>query len=189
MEDYAEQLQRVGSIYYGLMQWAQWRNAALLEDEIANVKLFTNTGQAAEAVGTYLPAIVAFELLVASIRDVDQKVRDDLRNDNFASGFSQGLIVGLLGWKWRQAVDVFGRKFVLHVYQRQELNEIRVLYYNVGLSLGYHHAATLTPEARQAYLKTVRKDSGAKAGDWDRNDQISYVIALAAAFRKEFMNF
>jgi hypothetical protein len=170
---------------YELAKWSEYR---ALEDEVANLS-GPSADSAVEVVGAYLPAILAFEYLVVYIRDVDERVRDELKNDNFASGFSQGLIMGLLGWKWRQAADLFGRQYVLHVYQRPELNELRTLHYNLGLSLGYHHAATLTPEARHAYLKTARKDSGAKAGDWDRNDQVSYVIALAAAFRKKFMNF
>jgi hypothetical protein len=168
---------------------AKWNETGALNDEIANLRGASTANAGTEAILTYVPAIVAFELLVQYIHDVDEKVRDDLRNDNFASGFSQGLIMGLLGWKWRQVVDLFGRLYVLHIYQRPELNEIRVLYYNIGLSMGYHHAATLLPPARAGYLKAVRKDSGAKAGEWTRDDQVSYVIALAAAFRKRFMNF
>jgi hypothetical protein len=173
------------TLYEMLTRWYP----TTIEDEIANLKFESSVREGLSSGATYVAAIVAFELLVLTIKDVYEKVRDNLKNDNFASGFSQGLIMGLLGWKWRQVVDLFSRRYVLHMYREQDLNEMRVAYYNLGLRLGYHHAATLTPEARAAYLKAARKDSGATAGDWDRNDQISYVIALAAAFRKRFMNF
>jgi hypothetical protein len=172
-----------------MQNYNAWRSA----DEVANATeelgASSETGAIVEAGATYVPAVVAFGLLVAYIQDVDQKARDDIKNDNFASGFSQGLVTGLLHWKWRQVVDLFGRQSVLHVYQRPELNELRTVCYNIGLSLGYHHAATLTAKDRAAYLALTRKASGAKAGNWDRNDQISFVIALAAAFRKRFMDF
>jgi hypothetical protein len=142
-----------------------------------------------EATATYAPAILAFELLVTSIKDVYEKVGTDLRNDNFASGFSQGLTMGLLGWKWRQAVDLFARRYVIQVYRRQDLNQIRVTYYNLGLSVGYHHVAALSTPARRAYLTAAKKDSKARAGQWTRDDQVSYVIALATAIRRRFMNF
>ena len=112
-----------------------------------------------------------------------------VQDENTQTGISQGLIMGMLGWKWSQVDELFVRKYVLQTYQRQELNDIRVVSYNLGLRLGYRYAASLSPAIRKGYLTACRKYSGATPGAWDKRDQINYVIDLAGAFRRIYMPF
>jgi hypothetical protein len=109
--------------------------------------------------------------------------REIARDENTKLGFSEGFVMGLLGWEWHHARDRFGRFGLLRVYHTDEaLNVIRVNAYNGGLKAGYVAAAALSDSAKKTYLSKIRKMArSAQAGNWDRNDQISYVIELATA--------
>jgi hypothetical protein len=60
---------------------------------------------------------------------------------------------------------------------------IRVNAYNRGLRAGYDFGAGLSADVKKAYLRSIRKSAGVGAPkNWTRRDeQISYVIELAAA--------
>jgi hypothetical protein len=160
-----------------------------LEDEISNLAMVSRATAGLEATATMALPVLGFGMMLYAVWDSDQQALESVRNENTKSGFSQGLIMGMLGWKWYQVDDLFVRHYVLQIYQRQELNDSRVLSYNIGLRLGYHHAAKLSPATRKGYLTVTRKISGATPGAWNRRDQIDYVIDLAGAFRTVFMPF
>ena len=116
-------------------------------------------------------------------------MRELVKNENLRTGNTQGSIMGMLGWKWSQVDERFFRHYTLQIYQRQELNDIRVLNYNVGLRMGYHYAGTLSPSQRKGCLAACRKFSGAKPGAWTERDQINCVIDMAVAFQRIYMPF
>lgn len=173
----------IGSIYQALAYINQYR----LEDEIANVANASRITATLEGAATVtLPAYVFGAMLYGVWHD-DQQVAEQIQDENTQTGIAQGLIIGMLGWKWSNADSLFLRKYVLPIYQRDDLNNIRVLSYNLGLRLGYHRAGDYSAAERKAYLKACRKWSGADAGAWSERDQINYVIDLAGAFRTLFM--
>jgi hypothetical protein len=117
--------------------------------------------------------------------------REAVRNENTVSGVSQGFVMGLLDWTWRQAVDRFGRRSVIRINAMDEATDvIRVNAYNRGLRAGYDFAATLSADEKKAYLSRIRKFGGIRVPkNWNRNRdaQISYVIELAAAALRSFL--
>lgn len=109
-----------------------------------------------------------------------------VRNENFQSGFSQGFVTGLLKWEWQQGVSRFF-KFSPGQMNRfdESLSYIGANAYNEGLRAGYVHARRLNEVGRKAILSRLRSLSpSTRAGHWDRVDQISYVIELASAGRR-----
>jgi hypothetical protein len=126
-------------------------------------------------------------IMLLSIKWVDDDTRAAIKNENAASGFSHGVIMWLLDWNWHQVVDLFARHALLRIYQRPDFDKLWAESYNLGLRTGFEYGTKLDPDLGKQYLRAARKLSGAKPGDWNRDDQISYVIALAAAFRKTFM--
>jgi len=158
-----------------------------LQAEIRNLAEESMLAAGAEAMVMYVPPVAAFLYMIKGVIDDFEAVRTLLRNQETANGFSQGTIMGLLGWRWRQVVDHFGKHY-MNLYIQPDLNRIEVSAYNFGLRVGYYFAAQLSIPVRQAYLRDCRKDSGASKGRWTRADRISYVIELAASFRKRHMS-
>jgi len=120
--------------------------------------------------------------------------RDAARNENSTEGFGVGFVTGLLGWEWRHTADRFGRKYLVINSFDEEMDVIRVKYYNGGLKAGYAAALALDPRARKVYLTKLRRLSGvpipdgwtAQSSGWmermrAQNVQKSYVIDLASA--------
>lgn len=138
------------------MQMLSNYQAFELEDQIVNVARRSIEGAGEEAVATYALPVVVFGMMLYAVKDADEQVEDLVKNENTQTGVSQGSIMGMLGWKWRQVDERFLRKFVLQVYEREKLNELRVTQYNLGLRGGYHYAATLSPAARKGTLKVSK---------------------------------
>jgi hypothetical protein len=97
--------------------------------------------------------------------------------------------MGILGWTWRQAVDRFGRPAVIRINPFDEATDvIRVNAYNHGLRAGYVYGAGLSADAKKAYLRDIHKFAGIRAPkSWSRQNQIDYVIELAAAALGNFL--
>lgn len=117
------------------------------------------------------------------------EVRKIVEQEESSSGFSQGFITGLLGWKFGQVASLFGRWGVLRIYQTDEaLNVIRVNAYNTSLKGGYIFGTILPDSKQAAILKGLRKAARhPTTGTWTRNDQISFVIALATIVRTRML--
>jgi hypothetical protein len=107
-----------------------------------------------------------------------------IKEENFQTGFSQGYVMALLRWEWSQVRDRFARLYVLNIYEDNELNVTWVQAYNTGLVSGYRFGKSLSDQSKNTYLKSLRKLAGhPSAGNWTRQDQISFVISLAGPFR------
>jgi Domain of unknown function (DUF4157) len=139
-------------------------------------------GAIAAAVAVPVIAVVAeFVALGAGYAEA----REAVSEENTISGFSQGFVMGLLGWEWSQVVDRFGRSFVLRTNTfYEELDVVRDGAYNSGLKAGYAVGHRLPYNERKAYLKAIRVFAGPRGSKtWTRRDQISYVIDLSAIAR------
>jgi len=109
-----------------------------------------------------------------------------VRNENFQSGFSRGFIMGLLKWDWQHAVQRFFRFGAGQINPFDEsLSYIAANAYNDGLRSGFTHARVLDDAVKKELLNRFKSLSpGTAGGRWSRLDQISYVIELAAAGRR-----
>jgi Domain of unknown function (DUF4157) len=145
-------------------------------------------GGAGAVVAGAVPVIAMVGVFVA-LGSGYAAAREAVRNENTVSGLSQGFVMGLLDWSWRQAIDRFGRWSVIRINAMDEATDvIRVNAYNRGLRAGYDFAATLSADEKKAYLRQIRKFGGIRVPkSWSRDDQISYVIALAAAALRSFL--
>ena len=111
------------------------------------------------------------------------EARELVKSENFKSGFTQGFIIGLLGWEWHQATSRFF-KFSPDQTNGWDpgMGYVSANAYNEGLRSGYIHGSGFDEEARKSALKELRTLSPTTSkGDWDRRAQITYVIELAAA--------
>jgi hypothetical protein len=107
-------------------------------------------------------------------------------NENFQSGFSQGFVTGLLKWEWQQVTSRFFRFSPGQMNGFDEsLSYIAANAFNNGLHAGFIQACNLNGDVRKALLHRLRALApGSSGGNWDRLDQISYVIALASGGRR-----
>lgn len=109
-----------------------------------------------------------------------------VRNENFVSGFTQGFVTGLLKWQWAHTKARFVRFSPdFNTFGAVDLGFISANARNEGLRNGFIHASILPDDVKKkilAHLKSLSPST--HAGSWSRNEQISYVIELAAAGRK-----
>ena len=141
-------------------------------------------GLAAIAAGA-LPVLTQVGVFVALGAGYFQ-AREIVENEESAWGLAEGFVMGVLGWEWHHVVARFYRARVLQIYHTDEaLNSIRVRAYNTGLKAGFLFGSFLPDSLQAAYVKGLRNLAGhPSTGDWSRNVQISFVISLAAAFRR-----
>jgi hypothetical protein len=106
----------------------------------------------------------------------------DFRSQQLQTGFSQGLVAALIGWEWRHVADWFLRQYIRINEFDDQMNQIRVTAYNIGLGLGFRMGEAFSPDVASAVLRAIRKLANEQApATWNRQTQISYVIALGAA--------
>lgn len=131
--------------------------------------------------------VVAMVLVAKALGSGYAAAREAVKDEHTMSGFYQGLVMGLLGWEWRHVVDRFHRHFIVRIYVTDEaLNIIRVRAYNQGLFGGYAFGSAFPADLKKSFLSKIRKlVPNAHAGNWSRNDQISYVIELATALQRQ----
>ncbi|MFO1058744.1 MAG: hypothetical protein U1E53_17465 [Dongiaceae bacterium] len=116
------------------------------------------------------------------------EARAAVRNESTASGFSQGFVMGLLGWERHQAVDRFGVWSATPTPWDEALGTIKANAHNRGLKAGFEAGSRLPPDQKKAYLREIRRLAGPRDGTgWSRRDQIAYVIELAAAARQHVL--
>ncbi len=109
-----------------------------------------------------------------------------VRSENFVSGFTQGFVTGLLKWDWAHTRARFVRFSPdFNTSGAVDLGFISANARNEGLRNGYLHASLLPDPIKKKFLAHLKSLSpSTHAGNWSRNEQISYVIELAAAGRR-----
>lgn len=119
------------------------------------------------------------------------QARQIARKNGVLTGFAQGFTMGILNWKWEQAVSRFGKRFVVNpnTFDPQASKE-EAMGYNEGLVAGYAAGYASSDDMKKAFRITLRKLAGrTDSGDWSRNSdvayqqQTSYVIQLSGAGR------
>jgi hypothetical protein len=114
---------------------------------------------------------------------------DSYRAQELRTGFSHGLVAALIAWEWRHVSDRFQRQYLRINEFDDQMNQIRVAAYNLGLGLGFRLGKGFGRDVANAVLRAIRMSANEQApATWDRQSQISYVIALgAAAVRSGFV--
>jgi hypothetical protein len=119
------------------------------------------------------------------------QAREQAKNENTLSGFSQGFVAAILDWKWNHVVSRFRRNYLSINKFDEKMNEIRVKSYHSGLQTGYLAGVSLSYEAKKAYVRKIRGAGNVQAPkEWSkdddvaRNQQISYVIDMASTALK-----
>jgi hypothetical protein len=144
-------------------------------------------GGAGAVVAVALPVIAMVGVFVA-LGAGYAEARAAARNESTMSGFSQGFVMGLLGWQWHQARDRFGVWSATPTPADEAIGYIKANAYNGGLRAGFEAGSKLSPDIKKAYLHEIRKLAGRRGTtSWSRLDQISYVIDLAAVARVHFL--
>ena len=116
------------------------------------------------------------------------EAREQAKVAESKSGFAHGFVMGILEWKWAHLANNFQRPFLRINKVDEQMDVIRVRSYHGGLKTGFGAGSALPAEARKGYRIALRKLAGRRdSGQWSRNQddarnqQISYVIDLAAA--------
>ena len=175
----------LGAIIRQRLAWAAEARAAALVAEISKLRaasIVAGGGGLALTLGVPMGAWVG---VWAALGAPYAQATALVRNENFQSGFSQGFVTGLLKWDWSHTVARFG-KFSPGVNTvDSSLGFVASNAFNGGLRTGYEHAHLLDDAKKKEILGQLKSASpNTKAGNWSRLDQISYVIDLAAAGRK-----
>jgi hypothetical protein len=116
-------------------------------------------GQVAAVGAVALPVLTQVGVFVA-LGAGYYEARQAARNEETASGFSFGLVCGMIGWKWDHVTDHFRRKYFKMNPFDDQMDAIRVNSFNQGLLAGYLAGRALPPDAQMRYLKMFRDDAG-----------------------------
>ena len=123
-EEWMEQLDKGVVPLYLMALRAQLASQAVYYANLSAETLSLG-GEAAAFGAAALPVVTMVGVYVALGAGYYQ-ARELAREENNKSGFSQGFVMGLLGWEWHQATNRFGRWGVLNINQFDEaINVIR----------------------------------------------------------------
>lgn len=185
--EYVYQQWLKGPLIKQALAWAKEGAAAAREARLAagmaELRMASLAAGAADlALTAGLPIAVWVGVFVALGAPYAQ-ARAIVRNENFRSGFTQSFVACLLNWEWHQVTSRFFRFGPGTMnYFDESLSYVGANAFNSGLHAGYIHACSLSPAARKAILHRLRSLSpSTRAGQWDRLDQVNYVIELASA--------
>lgn len=187
------------SKFSGLYVMAAASKAGVLNTYYANLialmdaqagGLVAGAGVGSFALTAGLPVITAVGVWVA-LGSGYYQAREEAKNQNTMSGFSQGFVMAILKWKWHNVVSRFQRPFLRINKFDEEMDSIRVTSYHKGLKSGFLAGTALSDEAKKEYVKKIRNGGNVHAPkqwsedeDTARNQQISYVIDLATTALK-----
>lgn len=191
--EWMQQLTKVGGLY----SFAAVARAGLLDAYYGNIialyemsqggLMFSGAAAASFALTAGLPVLTAVGCWVA-LGSGYYEARQIAKKNETMSGFSQGFVTAILGWKWNQVTSRFQR---LHLNINQfdsAMDSIRVNSYHAGLKTGFLAGIVLPPEMRKEYSKKIRRAGNvhgpkewSRDSDVARNQQISYVIEMATA--------
>jgi hypothetical protein len=152
--------------------------------------MFTGAGAAGFALTAGVPIVTMVGVWVA-LGSGYYQAREDAKNENTISGFSQGFVMAISDWKWNHVATRFNRPHLIINHFDAKMDEIRVESYHRGLKSGFLAGIALPPEARKEYIHKIRKAGNihspkewSRNADDARNQQVSYVIEMAAAARR-----
>ena len=152
--------------------------------------MYTGAAAGSFALTAGLPIVTAVGVWVA-LGSGYYQAREEAKKDETMSGFSQGFVMAILGWKWSHVVPLFRRPYLSINKFDEQMNSIRVNSYHAGLKTGFLAGMVLPEDGKKAYRAKIRR-AGNVTGpkEWSRDDdvarnqQVSYVIDMAAAGRR-----
>lgn len=192
--EYLQKLSGIGSLYSlaalskaGLLDAYYSGIIAAYEAQQAGALMYGGAATASFALTAGVPVITAVGVWVA-LGSGYYQAREQAKNENTMSGFSQGFVMAILKWKWHHVASRFQRPYLRINKFDEEMDSIRVTYYHRGLKSGFLAGSVLSDEAKKEYVKKIRSAGNTHAPkQWSeneyeaRNQQISYVIDLATA--------
>lgn len=140
----------------------------------------------------WAPPVLAFEAVMAALGSGYAAARTMVKNENSASGYSQGLVCGVLGWNKNQTLSIIGRHTIVPINAVDETTDmIRVNAFNRGLRVGFAAGTAYPPELKKSFRIVLRKAAGLHGGGAWSNDQdearlqqVDYVIRLSSNGRR-----
>jgi len=194
--EWMQQLTKVGGLYTlaaaaraGLLD-AYYGNIIALYEATQGGLMYTGAAAGSFALTAGLPIVTAVGVWVA-LGSGYYQAREEAKKDETMSGFSQGFVMAILGWKWSHVVPLFRRPYLSINKFDEQMNSIRVNSYHAGLKTGFLAGMVLPEDGKKAYRAKIRR-AGNVTGpkEWSRDDdvarnqQVSYVIDMAAAGRR-----
>ena len=187
---YLQDLTKVGGLYVmavaskaGLLDAYYTSIIGLYEAQTGGLMAGAGAGSFALTAG--VPVITAVGVWVA-LGSGYYQAREESKNANTMSGFSQGFVMAILKWKWHNVVSRFQRPFLRINKFDEQMDSIRVTSYHKGLKSGFLAGTALSDDAKKEYIKKIRSAGNvhgpkewSRDDDTARNQQISYVIDLA----------
>jgi len=194
--EYMQQLTKVGGLYTlaalsraGLLN-AYYGNIIALYEATQGGLMYTGAAAGSFALTAGLPIITAVGVWVA-LGSGYYQAREQAKQEEMMSGFTQGFTMAILGWKWSYVVPLFRRPYLSINKYDEKMNSIRVESYHSGLKSGFLAGLVLPEEGKKGYRRKIREAGNIKGpkewsrdGDVARNQQISYVIEMAGAARR-----
>jgi hypothetical protein len=191
--EWMQGLTKVGGLYTlgalakaGLLD-AYYANIISLYEATQGGLMFTGAAAGSFALTAGLPIVTAVGVWVA-LGSGYYQARQEAKKEESMSGFSQGFVMAIIGWKWDHVVARFRRPYLRINVVDEEMNSIRVNSYHSGLKSGYLAGMVLPADGKKAYSKKIRGAGNIHGpSEWSRNDdearnqQISYVIEMAGA--------
>jgi hypothetical protein len=167
----------------------------LVDAALAPGAVAEGTTAATVGFGAGLMAIAMTEIGVwLSLGSGYYSAREGHKNENYASGFAQGFVAGVLGWSGKQTADHLAPNKVINKNKFDgRMNVIEVEALNNGLRDGYALAGGIqSPSDKKAFRLEIKAVANAHMprhwnGDENRNARANYVIELAAALRRYFI--
>ena len=180
IEEYSFQRMWANGMNVGRMIEAE----EMLASQIVELQVASMAGQLGAVAAGYIPVIAQVGVFVA-LGAPYLEARELAKEEESKSGFSQGFVMGILGWEGRHVSSLFYRHGVIRINQMdEEMNTIRVKNYNAALISGFLFGRALPEVLRKDFVRGLRKLAGhPSAGRWTRNNQISFVISLASTLR------
>ncbi len=191
--EWMQQLTKVGGLYSlaaiskaGLLD-AYYGNIIALYEATQGGLMYSGAAAGSFALTAGVPVVTAVGVWVA-LGSGYYQARQEAKKEETLSGFSQGFVMAIIGWKWDHVVSRFRRPYLRINHFDEAIDSIRVNSYHDGLKKGYLAGLVLPDDAKKTYSKKIRKAGGvsgpkewSRNGDVARNQQVSYVIEMAVA--------
>ena len=190
---YLQDLTKVGGLYTlaalsraGLLN-TYYNGIIALYEATQGGLMYTGAAAGSLALTAGVPIVTAVGVWVA-LGSGYYEARQKAKKAEFMSGFSQGFVMGVLGWKWDHVVTHFRRPYLrINVFD-EAMDKIRVESYHEGLKGGFLAGIALPADVRKGVSRAIRKAGNIHGPkEWSRNDdvarnqRVSYVIEMATA--------
>ena len=195
-QEWMQQLTRVGGVYTlaaiskaGLLD-AYYGGIISLYEATQGGLMYTGAATGSFALTAGLPVVTAVGVWVA-LGSGYYQARQEAKSEESMSGFSQGFVMAILGWRWNQVATRFSRPYISINAFDSEMDSIRVNSYHAGLKAGFLDGVALPSDGKKSFSRVLRKAGNvhgpkewSRDSDISRNQQISYVIDMASAGRR-----